>query len=632
MRCFLKLFALCTLSFLLFCHNGCIDRSKRDADLVVKSRLVDSIIILHKNALTLRVTDPTKALACASDALALATSAQSDSLIIKGLNVKGLVLYSCSNDSAGFYLNQAMQWSDSTGITFERGGIFLNLACLSLDANDYENAIIQLDSSIHSSYRLGQISLLASALTVVTSVYAATHDTANEKLYTDSVYKLSARYQLKREWAISYGNLARFQSDPDSAQKMLRTAIQTLNQLDGNEVETGNFLTNLALLMDNPDSALTYYNQAISIARQGHLDKLMIGAYNNIAYAYLDKNDVASAVEIILHQAIPLADSTKDHDWLSTLFDTYADILIKKGQYADAITWLRRSTYERTLAEKQLASRQVRGLSALLETRSKNLIILEKEQLLQRKSEHIRNLWTIAGIALATCIILIILLILHRQRSRNRMQKLKFDAARRVIEAQEHEKEKNGIELHDAIGTLSMKVTCAVERLSGDEHREAAMITAFIKEFTDSVRDMSHHLNGKTLANQELRSLLTSLCTEYIQMGNVKLNYQINEPVTFPPDAMKIHIYRIIQELLNNARKHAGTSECHLSIDFQETMITILYQDRGPGFREQDSHGKGMGLSNIFARVNLLNGTAALDTFPGKGVYWKLEIPVTNQL
>jgi signal transduction histidine kinase len=612
-------------SFFFLC--GCKKNHDPEYSRVVVSRITDSIVKFENKATAMRVTDPPAAAKYAAKALSLAKKIQSDSLMICELNTMGILLYSCGNDSAGYYLNLALQKSDSTLYRHERGSIFFNLACMHFDAGDYTKAVVLLDSSIHSFFHNGQPEMLASALTLVASVYAATHDTANERIYTDSIRKISLKYGLVSEWAIATGNLARFETNPEKAAEILRTAIAKLEPLPGKEMEKANLFVNLAVLLPDPDSALLYYQKALDIANKGHLVKVAVAAYNNMAYAFLDKNDPASADDIILNRAIPMADSAKDHDWLSTLADTYADVLIKKGRYADAINWLRRSTVERGEAEKEMAASQVRGLNALLEARSRNLLILEKEQQINRKSKHIRNLWTLTGIASGLSIILFILMILIRQRNRNRVQRMNLDAARRVIEAQENEKEKNGVELHDAIGAMSMKVNAAAERLLAGDYCEANMITGYIREFTESVRDISHHLNGKTLANQDFSPLLTNLCREYIQSGKLNLSYHIGEPVCPLPAITKINLYRVIHELLNNARKHAGPSECNILVDFTQASTTIVYQDWGPGFSAEEVTGKGMGLSNIYARIDLLNGTTVLDTFPGNGVYWKMEIP-----
>jgi signal transduction histidine kinase len=517
--------------------------------------------------------------------------------------------------------------SDSTGCKRERGSILYNLACLHLDAGDHTRAVVLLDSSIHAGYRAGEFHSVAVSLIALSSVYAAIHDTSREKSICDSACRLALKHNLKREWATASGNIARFEPDPKRAGAMLRQAIQTLSLTRGNEEEIANFMINLALLTTNPDSALVYYNQAVTTAREGHLLKVAIGAYNNMVYAYLDKNDPASATEIILNRAIPMAESFGDHDWLSTLCDTYADVLIKQGKYAESVVWLRKSTEERVLSEKTVAARQVRTLNALLELRNKDLTILEKEQQISRKNDRIRGLTTVAWVSVTIILLVLAGVLWMRQRAASRLQQMKLESARKVIEAGEHEKEMTGMELHDAIGALSLKVNETVEAMHGVDVSHSRAISRHVEDFSAAVREISHRMSGKTLEKQEIHALLITLCEETIRYGRISLQYRISEPAGPLPSMVKIHMYRVVQELMNNARKYAGGAPCSLSVVFNPDTLEIVYRDDGPGFCRDEGIDRGMGLSNIFARINLVNGTAILDTFPGNGVYWKITVP-----
>src|SRR6476661_3113335 len=91
--------------------------------------------------------------------------------------------------------------------------------------------------------------------------------------------------------------------------------------------------------------------------------------------------------------------------------------------------------------------------------------------------------------------------------------------------------------------------------------------------------------------------------------------------------SQKLTVFRIIQEALNNAIKHAKAT--HVSITFQsyKTFFEIIIQDNGIGF-EPTLVKKGVGLKNIQNRIYLVNGSHFIDTAPGKGCKIIINFPI----
>ena len=92
----------------------------------------------------------------------------------------------------------------------------------------------------------------------------------------------------------------------------------------------------------------------------------------------------------------------------------------------------------------------------------------------------------------------------------------------------------------------------------------------------------------------------------------------------------KVHIYRIIQELLINGVKYVKTGTIELSMDLQLQRFFVFYNDTDVGFDYEKMKHKGLGLNNIFERTKLLGGVATLNTSPGKGTRWTISIPINN--
>jgi len=584
----------------------------------------DSVLMLDSLALAMMNSDPLKAREYATIAVSVAAMIKPDEELVKALNNKGLVLLVIHDDSARYYFHRALTLTDTCGFRKERASIFHNMAQQYFEANDNENAIILLDSSIQSGYLYNRPAAIASSLIALAAVYQATDDLTMAKSIYDSALLIAKRYNLAYETGLALGNLARFQENTAASIKMIKQAIDLLESLKGTEKEIADFLVNLGLLQENPDSSNFYYLEALAMAKRYSFTKTMIAAYNNMAYVYLDRHQLEAATECIYKKAIPLALKIENYDWLSTLYDTYADIQIEKKAYDEAVVWLRKSTEARAVSDRMIAKKQLRLLNAVLDVKNKNLVILEKERQLILRNAWIdrMKLWlAIAGVLILVSAFGFFWI---RQRNRNRFQTLKLESARKIIEAEEHEKEKNAMDLHDAIGMLCLKVNGAINQLPAGDDNLKQEINEYINVFSNDIRGISHRMSAKILERHPIGQLLKNLCQETARIGRMKLTYNIGDPETVLPVQTAIHIFRIVQELLNNSRKYASQANIELSIGFQRESFVIVYTDDGTGFIPDEKMETGMGLSNIYARANMFNGSVELDSVPGHGVYWRI--------
>ncbi|RQP08094.1 MAG: hypothetical protein EAS52_25640 [Parapedobacter sp.] len=95
------------------------------------------------------------------------------------------------------------------------------------------------------------------------------------------------------------------------------------------------------------------------------------------------------------------------------------------------------------------------------------------------------------------------------------------------------------------------------------------------------------------------------------------------------PEQLRITVYRIVQELLANALKHANASEIILQCSELDRWLFITVEDNGKGMATAENvPSKGLGLSNIRNRVALLNGQMEIQAQPGEGTTVNIQIPL----
>jgi signal transduction histidine kinase len=94
-------------------------------------------------------------------------------------------------------------------------------------------------------------------------------------------------------------------------------------------------------------------------------------------------------------------------------------------------------------------------------------------------------------------------------------------------------------------------------------------------------------------------------------------------------DAQTIHIYRIVQEIIYNAIRHAGASELTMAITKDRNYLVLATNDNGAGFdyQEQLKNSKGLGLKSLMNRIYLLQAEFLIDSKPGKGTSITIRIP-----
>jgi signal transduction histidine kinase len=115
----------------------------------------------------------------------------------------------------------------------------------------------------------------------------------------------------------------------------------------------------------------------------------------------------------------------------------------------------------------------------------------------------------------------------------------------------------------------------------------------------------------------------------------LKLEFQHYQLDLDLSDEVSLSVYRIIQELLHNAIKHAGATEILLQLVQNDNQLEIVVEDNGKGYDVKTS-SMGSGLMNIQSRLLYLNGEMKIDAGEGNGVSISIEIPLhelvkTNQ-
>lgn len=199
---------------------------------------------------------------------------------------------------------------------------------------------------------------------------------------------------------------------------------------------------------------------------------------------------------------------------------------------------------------------------------------------------------------------------------------------RAIILAQEKERNHLGLELHDNINQILVgtKLYLGVAA-KGDTKVEEAI--RYPLELIDQTINEIRLLTSRQvtpLKNINLKELIQKILDKLDETMAIKTVLVYDVPGELIDDDLKLNIYRIIQEQVNNIIKHSAAKTITILLNISDSCINIVVTDDGKGFVVTKKR-KGIGISNMINRVESYNGTVAMDSSPGKGCEIRICIP-----
>jgi signal transduction histidine kinase len=207
---------------------------------------------------------------------------------------------------------------------------------------------------------------------------------------------------------------------------------------------------------------------------------------------------------------------------------------------------------------------------------------------------------------------------------------------REVLDITEGERRRIGHDLHDSLGqrltAASMATNALVAALQTDAPTMAGRgeeLGRQLREAIGEVRALSHGLAPVALVDEGLMVALTALAESSSRGVAVRCVFECPEPVRLADDSIATQLYRIAQEAVNNALKHAAASEIRIGLEHRADAIVVEIDDDGVGFDESTSHRNGIGLRVMRYRAQVIGGTFAIGSAPAGGtrISCRVELP-----
>jgi signal transduction histidine kinase len=217
--------------------------------------------------------------------------------------------------------------------------------------------------------------------------------------------------------------------------------------------------------------------------------------------------------------------------------------------------------------------------------------------------------------------------------SQERIQKL----SARTLEAQENERKTIAQELHDSIGgnlaAIKMSLEMRIEKM-GDFHAEGMLslerIVEHIKDQITEVRRITARLRPQALDGIGLLGAIRATCRQSEQQyQRTRIWQRLDFKEGQIDDSLKLAVYRIFQEALANAARHASAENIRVALSANDGSLELTVEDDGSGFDPQGGMAVGhYGLKNMYDRAELGGGVLRLESAPGRGTRVSAVFPL----
>jgi len=217
------------------------------------------------------------------------------------------------------------------------------------------------------------------------------------------------------------------------------------------------------------------------------------------------------------------------------------------------------------------------------------------------------------------------------------------ELSHQLMKTQERERQMISYELHDSVAQelSSSKITCEMvlrdKSLTPGARKQISELSGNLHKTLKSVRDLSYELRPPGLAKLGFPHVMRQFCMDFSEKTGVRVDFQSagmdNLNISYDT---KINLYRLLQEGLNNVKKHADAGNVQIRLVSSFPNVILRIDDDGKGFDLKErlakaSGEKRMGLSSMANRVDLLLGRIKIESVPGKGTKVVIEVPQKDE-
>lgn len=552
--------------------------------------------------------------------------------------------------SAGLSLDSAIRFlsnADHPNSELLKAKIYGAYSSIERFEGRYKTAIEYAMNAVRLYDKLDKPALELNQLIDISSIYKEMYEFVKEEEYARKAMTIARRLNDKTAYFRAYFSIAlalTMQNKYSEAEAYIDSSGKYYSPAD-NEASLTSYHLIAGLIYMNLsrlDLSNEHFRKTAQLAEKNRNIFGRIQANLQLARVLTLQKEYKQAEQLLLATEKEIAQTTgKVH--LEILLDYQSRLYEDWGDYKKALKYYKEYKEITDSASSEQNKQYASRLEVEYGTAKK-----EAQINLQQAAIKQKNTLNYILIGSAAALLIISLLSYRNYRSKQKLQQQRISelekekqllATQALLKGQEDERSRLARDLHDGLGGLLSGVKLQLGAMKGNlvmTEDNARVFNIALNKLDESINEMrrvAHNMMPEALLNLGLAQALQDYCDGLSESQQFVINCQLYGLDQRMSPSSEVVVYRIVQELLNNAVKHAGATTILAQVMRQDNRLTITVEDNGKGFdKEQLDILQTAGLRNIQSRVHYLRGQMDIQSAPGKGTSVHIECTIENDV
>lgn len=522
---------------------------------------------------------------------------------------------------------------------------------------------ILLDKVIPMAKRIGDSTLMGNNYQNVAMALMnlREYEKANQN-YEKAISLLEGRADAEEQRLTLYVNAARnalFDNDHQKSRKYLDAAdsltslVRYSSYMPMYHTVTGSYWA----AVKSFDKARIHFDKGLAAAKAQQNEDMLATLLFDQFLAFKANRQYVSAQQKLL-EVLPYIQQKPSAKNKQMVYYNLATTASELEQYQEAVRWY--EAYKNltdTIAADE-GKERILELETKYQAKERENELLQVKTASQQQQLSLQKTRVLAGVLLLIIIVLAILgftwyttlkskrklatqkELLLQEELKNHRQQEKLNLYNAMLQGEERERSRIARDLHDGLGgmlaSVKLKLSAVANTVGKHERNEESTMDLYtiihqLDHSASELRRLARNMMPESLLYMGLEAALGDLC-HAMAHPRMQVNFQATDLHKNYQQSFLIAVYRIVQELLANVIKHSEATEVWVHCTQENDQFYIMVEDNGKGFDPKDDllNKKGMGISNIRNRIELLNGQLEIDSSLGKGASFHIQLTVNG--
>lgn len=370
-----------------------------------------------------------------------------------------------------------------------------------------------------------------------------------------------------------------------------------------------------------------YYLKALDIYEKMHSQVGMGTIYINLGNAYKDLGDDAKAT-YYLGKGLQISENQATPYQLKLAYNGMYDYEKKRGNTGLALEYLEKLNAVKDSIYNTETNSLLAEMNARYQTERSRKEVAERDLALADSELKVRNVTILALLSIGGLAFMLVLFYFFYKRQQARKKIMEQESRIRL----EKERFRISRDLHDNLGAeltlISFLVDGRVQKNEGSTGNEdLENIGKHTRSAMAQLRETIWAIHEENTEIWQLADKVRDHARKMFSGADTEIRVKADESGATLKPHQTLHIYRVCQEVINNAAKYAGCSLFTADMEVRDGILRIHLRDDGKGF-DASVQKTGYGLQNMKSRMAELGGGCDLESTPGRGTHVWLTIPV----